>query len=114
AAGSMVVPVGADGKISFCASISLDLAADVTGYWLVSRAAPAPQHVAAGAGGPPVASPLHAEYLAKSAAAHTTRQKGDALEDYVCAVFRQLSGLTVHERHVRDDQHVQEIDVMLW
>lgn len=102
--GSAVVGLSADGRITLLASIRLDLVADVMGYW---GAASAGERV-------PGPAALHADFLARSAAATTTRQKGDALEEYVCAVFGRLAGVIVHERHLRDDQHVQEIDVMLW
>jgi hypothetical protein len=102
--GSAVVGLSADGRFTLLASIRLDVVADVVGYW---AAASAGERV-------PAPEALHADFLARSAAATTTRQKGDALEEYVCAVFRRLAGVIVHERHLRDDQHVQEIDVMLW
>src|SRR5262249_11102036 len=64
--GSMVVPVGLDGKISLFASIRLDLVADVTGYWLVSAGVADPQHPATPEAGPLRGTAAHSAAPAQS------------------------------------------------
>jgi hypothetical protein len=54
------------------------------------------------------------KFLKENAAAKTPIEKGKALEEFVVATFTQLRGVTVHDRNVRDDNEVQEIDVLLW
>jgi hypothetical protein len=49
--------------------------------------------------------------LRRGAAARTTKEKGDALEELICYLFQTIPGITVTRRNERNAFDTEEIDV---
>jgi hypothetical protein len=49
--------------------------------------------------------------LSNSAAAQTTKEKGDILEELICYIFQMIPGITVTRRNERNAFDTEEIDV---
>jgi len=54
------------------------------------------------------------KYLRRAAAATTTREQGQALEDMVCYLFGKIPGVSVRKRNPLNVFRTQEIDVAVW
>src|SRR5262245_17113703 len=49
--------------------------------------------------------------LSRGAAAQTTKEKGDILEEIICYVFQRIPGITVTRRNERNAFDTEEIDI---
>lgn len=46
--------------------------------------------------------------------AQTTHEKGKALEDLICYIFKKVPGITVSRRNTLNERQSQEIDIAFW
>jgi len=53
-------------------------------------------------------------YFARGDSAHTTKEKGDALEDLIVYLFEQVPGMTALSRNQRNPFGTEEIDIAFW
>ena len=54
------------------------------------------------------------QYLSIGDNAHTTVEKGRALEDLICYIFEKIPGITVTKRNTLNQFESEEIDIAFW